>query len=116
MIDSSTDPTLQLVDSWGTTRIWVAGIFGVAFAGSQMILDFWPIGFGGSLGVTLRAFFDLSRLPFLLLLAGFIVVLLIAAGIALWRRHFRRVMSSILAVVAIPICVAVVAWVPLFDP
>jgi hypothetical protein len=34
--------------------------------------------------------------------------LLIAAEIALWRRHFPRVASSIFAIAAIPICILVV--------
>jgi hypothetical protein len=95
---------------------WIAGAFGAMLAGSQWILDFWPLGAGGSLGHAVRALFDLSRVLFLLLLAGFVVGLLIAAGIALWRRHFRRVASSIFAVAAIPVCFVVVAKVPLFDP
>ncbi len=49
-------------------------------------------------------------------LAGFAIGLLIAAGISLWRRQFRRVASSVFAVAAIPVCFAVVAKVPLFDP
>ena len=64
----------------------------------------------------MRALFDLSRVLFLLPLAGFVVGLLIAAGIALWRRHFRRVASSIFAIAVIPVGFVVVAKVPFFDP
>lgn len=49
-------------------------------------------------------------------IAGFVVGLLIAAGIALWHLHVRRTASSIAAIIAIPICLTVVARVSLFDP
>jgi hypothetical protein len=52
----------------------------------------------------------------LLPLVGLVVGLSIAAGIAVWRRHFRRMASSIFAIAAIPVCFVVVANVPLFDP
>lgn len=118
MINLSTDPVSwhRPADGWGTRRIWIAGAFGAMLAGSVWILDFWPLDAGGSLGHAVRALFDLSRLLFLLPLAGFVVGLLIAAGIALWRRHLRRVASSIFAIAAIPVCFVGVAKVPLFDP
>ena len=106
----------QLADGWGTRRIWIAGAVGAILAGSDWILDFWPLGAGGSLEHAVRAIFDLSRVLFLLPLAGFVVGLLIAAGIALWRRHFRGVASNIFAIAAIPVCFVVVAKVQLFDP
>jgi hypothetical protein len=86
------------------------------FAANRLILDFWSLGASGSLQNAVRALFDLSLVLFLLPLAGFVVGLLIAAGIALWRRHFRRTASSIFAIAAIPVCFLVVARVPLFDP
>lgn len=101
---------------WGIRRIIVAGAFGVVLSGSQLVLDFWPLGHSGSIENTLRGVFDLTMFLFLLPLAGFVVGLLIAAGIALWRWHFRQVASSILAIAAIPACAIVVAKVPLFDP
>jgi hypothetical protein len=118
VINPSTNPVsgYQAADGWGTHRIWIAGSFGAMLAGSERILDFWPLPAGGSLGLALRALFDLSRVFFLLPLAGLVVGLLIAAGIALWRRHFRRMASSIFAIAAIPVCIVVVAKVPLFDP
>jgi hypothetical protein len=118
VINLSTDPVSphQPADGWETRRIWVAGTFGAMFAGSRWILDFWPLGAGGSLEHAVRALFDLSRVVFLLPLVGLVVGLLIAAGIALWRRHFRRVASSICAIAAIPVCFVVVANVSLFDP
>jgi hypothetical protein len=85
-------------------------------AGSNRILDFWPLGASGSAAFPIRAIFDLSRVPLLLPLAGFVAGLLIAAGIALLRRRIRRMASSILAIAAIPVCFAVVAKVPIFDP
>ena len=117
-IDLSTDPVSRYepADGWRPRRIWIAGALGAMLAGSQWILDFWPLGAGGSLGHAVRALFDLSRVLFLLPLTGFVVGLLIAAGIALWGRHFRRVVSSIFAIAAIPVCFVVVAKVPLFDP
>jgi len=83
---------------------------------SQRILDFWPLGAAGSLGLALRGLFDLSAFLLLLPLAVFVMGLLIAAGVGLWRRHFRRVASSVFAIAAIPVCAGVVANVPLFDP
>ena len=49
-------------------------------------------------------------------LAGLVVGLLIAAGFAVCRRHFRRAASSLLAIAAIPVCTLIVANLPLFDP
>jgi len=118
VINLSTGPVSQYqpADGWGTRRIWIAGAFGAMLAGGQRILDFWPLGVGNSLGHAVRAFLDLALFFLILPLAGFVVSLLIAAVIALWRRHLRRVASSILAIAAIPVCITVVAKVPLFDP
>ena len=118
MIDRSAEPVsrYQPADGWGTRRIWIAGAVGAMLAGSQRLLDFWPLGAAGSLSLGLRGLFELSGVFLLLPLAGFVVGLLIAAGAALWRRHFRRVASSIFAIAAIPICFVAVAKVPLFDP
>jgi hypothetical protein len=107
---------MQQADGWGTRRIWIAGTLGAMLAGSQRILDFWSLGAGGSLHLAVRGLLELSRAFFLLPLAGFVVGLSIAAGIALWSRHFRRGASSIFAIAAIPVCFASVANVPLFDP
>jgi hypothetical protein len=84
--------------------------------GSHWIFDFWSLGPSGSFGHTVRALLDLSRVLLFLPLAALIVGLLIAAGIALWRRHFRRMASSIFAIAAIPVCIVVAAAMPLFDP
>lgn len=107
----------QAADGWRTRWIWVAGALGVMLAGSRRILSFWSFDAGGSLGYELRSLFEFSQVFFVLPLAAFVIIgLLIAAGIALWRRHFRRVASSIFAIAAISICFVVVAKVPLFDP
>lgn len=103
-------------DAWRIRRIWVGGAFGVTLAGSQRILDFWPLGAGGSLGNAMRGLFDLATTLLILPVAGYVVGLLIAAGIALWHRHVRRGASSVAAIIAIPICLIVVARVSLFDP
>ena len=118
MTNLSVDPVSrrQPADGWGTRRIWIAGAFGAMLAGSPRILDFWSLGAGGSLSLGLRGLFELSQVLFLLPLAGFVVGLLIAAGIALWHRYFRRLASSIFAIAAIPVCFMTVAKVPLFDP
>src|ERR1700719_1436909 len=107
---------MKHADGWGTRRIWIAGTLGAMLAGSRRILDFWSLGAGGSLHLALRGLLELSQVLFLLPLAGFVVGLLIAAGIALWSRHFRRLASSIFAIAAMPVCFVIVANVPLFDP
>jgi hypothetical protein len=94
----------------------MAGLFGAMLAGSGRILDFWSLGASGSVQVALRELLELSQVFFLLPLAGFIVGLLIAAGIALWHLHFRRMASRLFAIVAIPVCFVMVGRVPLFDP
>jgi hypothetical protein len=106
----------QQAGQWRTRRIWIAGMFGAMLAGSSRILDFWPLGASGSFELALREVLELSQLFFLLALASFVVGLLIAAGIALWHLHFRRMASSIFAIMAIPVCFVTVARVPLFDP
>jgi hypothetical protein len=64
----------------------------------------------------MRGLFELSQMFLLLPLAGLVVGLLIAAGIALWHRHFRRMASSICAIASILVCIVAVSTVPLFDP
>ena len=103
-------------DRWRARRIWVAGAFGAMLAGSGVILDFWPVGASGSFANGLRGFLDISRLIVALPLMGFTLGLLIAALIALWRLHFRRLASNILAIAAIPVCFGLVGLLPLFDP
>lgn len=116
-LSSDTASQHQPSDGWGTHCIWIAGAFGAMLAGSHRILDFWSLGAAGSLSLALRGLFDLSGfLFFLLALPGFVVGLLIAVGIALWRRHFRRAASSIFAIAAMPVCFVAVANVPVFDP
>jgi hypothetical protein len=107
---------MKQADGWGTRRIWIAGTLGAMLAGSRRTLDFWSLGAGGSLHLALRGLLELSAVFSLLPLAGFVVGLLIAAGIALWSCHFRRAASSIFAIAAIPACFAIVAKAPLFDP
>jgi hypothetical protein len=75
----------------------------------------WPHGSGGSLQGAIRPLFEILLL-IVLPLAFFVVGLLISAGIALWRRHFRQMASSILAIAVIPICYVVIAKTPFFDP
>jgi hypothetical protein len=118
VIKLSTAPVsrYQRPDGWRIRRIWIAGAFGAMLAGSRRILDFWPLGAGGSPGHVVRVFIDLSQVLFVLPLAGFVVGLLIAAGIALWRLQLRRVASSMFAIMAIPVGFVVVAKVPIFDP
>lgn len=118
MNDVSADPDSRdrPADAWRTRRIWVGSAFGVMLAGSQRILDFWSLGASGSLGNAMRGLFNLATTFLLLPVAGFVVGLLIAAGIALWHLHARRMASSIAAILAIPICLTVVARVSLFDP
>jgi hypothetical protein len=107
---------MKQADGWGTRRIWIASTLGAMLAGSQRILDFWSLGAGGSLHLAVRGLLELSRVFLLLPLAGFVAGLLIAAGIALWYRHFRRVASSVFAIAAIPVCFVIIAKLPLFDP
>jgi hypothetical protein len=110
------DSQYQPADTWRTRRIWIGGIFGAKLAGSHRILDFWPLGGSGSLGSTITELLDLAGPLFLLPLAGLVVGLLIAAGIALWHGHVRRMASSVAAIIAIPICMMIIAKVSLFDP
>jgi hypothetical protein len=106
----------QAGGGWGTRRIWIAGTFAAMLAECPRILDFWSLGAAGSLSLALRGLFELLQLFFLLLLAGLVVGLLMAAGIALWYLHFRRAASSIFAIAAITGCILAVRKVPLFDP
>jgi hypothetical protein len=114
----------QPSDRWGTRRIWIACACSAVFAFSPRMIDFlplgaegplWPHGSFGSLQGAIRPLFEflvLIGLP----LAFFVVGLLIAAGIALWRRQLRQMASSILAIAVIPICYVVIARAPFFDP
>jgi len=110
------NPPHEPADRWAPSRVGVAGVCGAMFSESNWVLDFWPLAAGGSPEGAARAFFDLSRIFFLLPLAGFVVGLFIATGVALWCRHFRRMASSIFAIAAIPVCILVVAKLPLCDP
>lgn len=106
----------QKADQWRTRRIRVAAAYGVILAAAGVILDFWPVGASGSFANGLRGFLDISRLILLLPLMGITLGLLVAALIALWRFHFRRLASNILAITAIPVCFGLVGLLPLFDP
>jgi hypothetical protein len=75
----------------------------------------WPHGSSGSLQSVIRPLFELMVL-IVLPLGFFGVGLLISAGIALRRHHFRQMATSILAVAVIPICYVVIAKAPFFDP
>jgi hypothetical protein len=114
----------QPSDRWGTRRIWIAGACSAVLAFNPRMIGFlplgvdglvWPNGAGGSLQVAIRPLFEILDL-IVLPLAFFVVGLLISAGIALWRRHYRRMASSILAIAVIPICYVVIAKAPFLDP
>jgi len=114
----------QPSDRWGIHRIWIACACTAVFAFSPRMISFlplgadgllWPHGSGGSLQSAIRPLFEILVL-IVLPLAFFVVGLLISAGIALWRRHFRQMASSILAIAVIPICYVVIAKAPFFDP
>jgi hypothetical protein len=75
----------------------------------------WPHGSGGSFQGAIRPLFEIVLL-IVVPLAFFVVGLLISAGIALWRHHFRRMASSLLAIAVIPLCYVVIAKAPFFDP
>ena len=114
----------QPSDRWGTRRIWIACACSAVFAFSPRMINFlplgasgllWPHGSGGSLQGAIRPLFE-SLVLIVLPLAFFVVGLLISAGIALWRRHFRQMASSILAIAVIPICYVVIAKAPFLDP
>jgi hypothetical protein len=126
MIDPSagTASRHQPSDRWGTRRIWIACACSAVFAFSPRMINFlplgasgllWPHGSFGSLQGAIRPLFEIMVL-IALPLAFFVVGLLISAGIALWRRHFRQLASSLLAIAAIPICYAVIRNAPIFDP
>jgi hypothetical protein len=111
-------------DRWGTRRIWIAGACSAVLAFSPRMIHFlplgasgliWPHGSFGSLQGALRPLFE-ALVLIVLPLAFFVVGLLIAAGVALWRRHFRQMASSFLAIAVIPICYVVVAKAPFLDP
>ena len=92
----------ESTEGWKFARIWIAGVAGAMLPETYLILGFLPplpppFGFG-------RILLDLSQWIQFLTLACLIVGLSIAAIIALWRRQFRRAASSLLAVVAIPVC------------
>jgi len=115
----------QPSDRWGSRRIWMICACSAVYAVSLQMINFlplgasgllWPHGSFGSLQGALRPLFEISAL-IALPLAFFVVgYLLISAGIALWRRHFRQMTSSLLAIAVIPICYVLVAKAPFFDP
>jgi hypothetical protein len=114
----------QPSDRWGPRRIWIACACSAVFAFSPRMINFlplgasgllWPHGSGGSLQGAIRPLFEILVL-IVLPLAFLVLGLLISAGIALWRCHFRQMASSILAIAVIPICFVVIAKAPFLDP
>lgn len=101
----------QRSDRWDALRIWLAGAFGVLLAANGRLLDFLQAG-GGFAG--LLNFTEILLVPVLFLLI--VLGLLVEAGVTLWWRQYRRAASSILAIMAIPVCAVVIARAPLFDP
>lgn len=110
-LGTSAVATRQRSDRWDTLRIWLAGTFGALIAAGDRLLDFLEAGsgFAGLLNFT-----EILLVPVLFL--GIVLGLFVEAGVVLWRRQYRRAASSILAIVAIPVCVVVIARAPLFDP
>jgi hypothetical protein len=85
-------------------------------AGNNTLLQFWPLSPLGTLAGSMRTLLDLAGLLFMMPLLVFVLYLLVACIVALWRRHIRHAVSSLLAIAAIPLCAMVVIAVPLFDP
>jgi hypothetical protein len=103
-------------DGWRITRICLAAACGATLAEGGLILNFWPLGAGGSGPLPVRFLVEMALLLAWLPLAGFAVGLLVAAGLAAWRRQFRRLASSLFAIAAIPLRFLAVARLPVCDP
>ena len=117
MINPATDQTQrQQTYGWRIGRILISGAIGAVYGSVRWIFDFWPLGAHDSPYNSIRSSIDLLLVLSVLPIAVFVLGLLLAAGIALCRRHFRRAASSVFAIVAIPVCFTFVGTVPLFDP
>jgi len=100
------------VDAWNIRRIVIAVLLGTMITTYLRAFDFWPLGFADGL----RGFLDLAG-PLILL--GVVVTLLVwlaSAFIALYRRYFRRAASSVIAVLGVPACSAILLATSLSDP
>ncbi len=88
-----------------------AGTFGgFFFAIAARVLDATPCCGG------VRAIFDLGRVPFGLLLVGFVLVQTIRVVANLFRGRWRTALSSLVSVVAIPIVFVGLIVPMIFDP
>lgn len=101
------------VDTWRFQRIAIAGITGALCGVYVRAFNFWQVGTAD----VARELLDLFGLPLLFVTVAVLsLVWLIVAVIALFRRRWRRMTSSILAIVTIAVGFSMVAAVPLFDP
>lgn len=100
-------------DTWLVRRMAIGGMLGFACAAVARVFDFWPIELAGHL----RGILGILGHP-LLLLATLIAMLAWLAGalFALYRRQFRRMASSFVAIFVVPLCFFTVLKSPLFDP
>lgn len=105
--------SVRPIDIWNVRRMIIAGLLGTTCAVHIRIFDFWPVGSADGL----RGLLDLLGVPLLfLLVVGILFFWFISAFIALCRRRFRGMASSLIAIVIVPACLVTIVNVPLFDP
>ena len=103
-------------DRWGGWRIGIAVALGAMLAESEWVLEFWPLGASGSIGLAMRGQLETAQLLSILLMSGFGLVIAVAACIALWERRWRMLASNLIAITAIPVAFEVGANALVFDP
>lgn len=105
--------TIRPKDSWRPGRIAIGGFLGSACAAMGRAFDFW----NDDSATTLHALLGFLGVPLLLLVTVLMLLAyLVAAFISLCRCRFRRMASSLVAIVFVPLCFVTISRVPVFDP
>ncbi|WP_321384050.1 hypothetical protein [Rhizobium sp.] len=100
-------------DTWRVGRIVIGGFLGFACAAMGRAFDFW----NDDSATTLHAILGFLGVPLLLLVTVIMLLAyLVAAFISLCRCRFRRMSSSLVAIVFVPLCFVTISRVPIFDP
>ncbi len=99
-------------DAWSVRRILIAGLLGTIYVAYFRAFDFWPLGFADEI----RWRLDLTGPLIALVVSVILLVWLIKAFIALYRRSFRTAASVFIAILIAPAWSAMLFATPLSDP
>lgn len=103
---------VERAHSWNARRIVTAVFLGTVTTLIRRAFDFWPVGLADGL----RIFLDLASMLLFLSVVLTLLVWLVSAFIDLCRRRFRRAAGSVIAILSVPACIAILLATSFSDP